>query len=162
MEVRTGLRRLTALAGIAAAPVAPAFGAVHAKHAARVAVESGTPQAAIPADALARVKAIAKHAARTTGDWMPAQVTVVATTHAKAAQTATSEALLTDPVYLVTMRGHFTGDGFSPASSVALPTGTYLSFMVDARSFQVMDVRLSDQPPTVSAASLGPLTSLSW
>ena len=162
MEARTGLRRLTALAGIAAVPIAPVFGGVHAKHASRVAVESGTPQAVIPADALARVKAIAKHAARTTGDWAPAQVTVVATTHAGAARSATSEALLTDPVYLVTMRGHFTGDGFSPASSVALPTGTHLSFVVDARSFRVMDVSLSDQAPTVPPASLGPLTSLSW
>ena len=58
------------------------------------------------------------------------------------------------------MRGYFIAYGSSPPPGAALPTGKYLSIMVDARTFQVLDFGLSATPPPVSAASLGPVTYL--
>ena len=56
--------------------------------------------------------------------------------------------------------GIFIAYGSSPPPGAALPTGRYLSIVVDAGTFQVLDFGLSPTPPPVSPARLGPVTYL--
>jgi len=58
------------------------------------------------------------------------------------------------------MRGHFVATKASRPPGAAAPTGSYLSIVVDARTFQMLDYGLSPSPPPVSPASLGPVTYL--
>jgi hypothetical protein len=122
---------------------------------------SGAP---VPASAVSRLTVLASAAAKANGDSSPQWVTAVLTTHAKALTSATPGDIVPGTggvrVYLVTMRGHFTAYGSSPPSGAALPTGEYLSIVVDARTFQVLDFGLSGTPPPVPPASLGPVTYL--
>ena len=62
------------------------------------------------------------------------------------------------PVFLVTMQGNFVATAASRPPGAAAPVGSYLSIVVDARTFQVLDSGLSPSPPPVSPASLGPVT----
>ncbi len=97
----------------------------------------------------------------------PQWVSVVRTSHEKAlaAATPTEEATLgvrNITVYLIIMKGRFLP---LPVSSPVLagkepPPGRYLSIVVDASTFGVLDVALSQKPPTVAPASLGPPTFL--
>jgi len=88
----------------------------------------------------------------------------VLTTHQKALTSATPGDTVPGSggvrVYLLTMVGHFTARGVSVPAGAAAPTGRYLSIVVDARTFRVMDLGLSHRPPPVSPATLGPLTYL--
>jgi Protein of unknown function (DUF4232) len=67
------------------------------------------------------------------------------------------------PVYLMTMKGRL---GPTPVPSPLppekrlLPTGRYLSVVVDAKTFHELYLGLGNQPPSISPASLGPLTYL--
>jgi hypothetical protein len=127
---------------------------------------------ALPASALAILRAIAKNAATTNGDWRPAVVTAVPTTHRQAVSSATtggaaaglagSDVPDDTPVYLVTMTGHFTGDEAGDPTGPAAPAGRYLSLVVNARSFWVMGSGLSRKPPPVRPATLGPVTNIAW
>jgi hypothetical protein len=125
---------------------------------------TASPGGVVPASAIPRLTAIAERAAKANGDSAPAWASAVLTTHKKALTSATPGDIVpgagNDPVYLVTMRGHFTAYGASPPSGAALPTGTYLSIVVDAGTFRVSDGGLSPKPPPVSPASLGPVTYL--
>jgi hypothetical protein len=125
---------------------------------------AGTQGPPVPASAISQLRVLASRAAKGNGDAAPEWVTAVLTTHAKALTSATPGDLVPDAgqvsVYLVTMRGHFTAYGASPPPGAALPTGEYLSIVVDARTFQVLDLGLSPAPPPVSPASLGPVTYL--
>jgi len=106
---------------------------------------------------------LASRAAKANGDVSPQWMTAVLTTHARALTSATPGDFVPGGgvrVYLVTMRGHFTAYQSSPPPGAALPTGRYLSIVVDARTFQVLDFGLSPNPPPVSPASLGPVTYL--
>jgi hypothetical protein len=118
----------------------------------------------VPASAIARLTVLASRAAAANGDPSPEWMTAVLTTHAKALTSATPGDIVPGAggarVYLVTMRGHFTAYGASPPPGAALPTGRYLSIVVDARTFQVLDFGLSPTPPPVSPAGLGPVTYL--
>jgi hypothetical protein len=118
----------------------------------------------VPAPAVPRLAAIADRAARTNGDPAPSQVTAVLTTRAKALTSATPGDFVPGsagvPVFLVTLRGHFTADDVSRPPGSAAPTGRYLSLVVDAATFQVTDFGISPEPPPVSPASLGPVTYL--
>jgi hypothetical protein len=118
----------------------------------------------VPPSAIARLTAIASRTAKFTGDPRPAWVTVVRTTHALALTSATPGDFVPGtegvPVYLVTMQGHFTDGMTSGPPGAKSPAGTYLSFVLNARSFMGMDLGLSNQPPPVSPASLGPVTYL--
>lgn len=164
MDARTHLRRFAGRAGRAAprrdgAPSSREF-------------EGGG--SGLPAAALPRLRAIAKNAASAYGDWRPAEVTAVPTTHARAlSATALGAAAPTPrdtPVYLVTMTGHFTEghgrtratEGHGRSRAVAPRARTYLSLVVNARSFWVMDTGLSRKPPPVPPAGLGPVTSIAW
>jgi len=128
---------------------------------------AGSPPATgapVPVSAMARLTAVAGRAAEANGDASPQWMTAVLTTHAKALTSATPGDIVpgTDGgrVYLVTMHGHFTAYGSSPPPGAALPTGEYLSIVVDAATFQVLDFGLSHAPPPVPPASLGPVTYL--
>jgi hypothetical protein len=118
----------------------------------------------VPQSAIAPLTVLASRAAKANGDASPQWITAVLTTHAKALTSATPGDIVPGSggvrVYLVTMRGHFTAYESSPPPGAALPAGTYLSIVVDAGTFQVLDSGLSPTPPPVSPASLGPVTYL--
>jgi hypothetical protein len=118
----------------------------------------------VPALAISRLTVIGSRAAKANGDAAPLWMTAVLTTHAKALTSATPGDFVPGadgvPVYLVTLRGHFAADAAPGPLGAPAPTGTYLSIVVDARTFQVLDFGLSPSPPPVSPASLGPVTYL--
>jgi hypothetical protein len=128
---------------------------------------AGSPSAAgspVPAPAISRLTAIASHAAKASGDSAPSWATAVLTTHAKALTSATPGDLIPGAdgtrVFLVTMRGHFVANAAPRPPGAAAPTGRYLSVVVDARTFRLLDYGLSPKPPPVSPASLAPITYL--
>ncbi len=120
--------------------------------------------ATVPASAIPRLDAIALRAARLNGDARPAWITAVLTTHGKALESATPGD--TEPtgnaaiVYLITMKGTFTDDLAPEPHGSAAPTGHYLSIVISAKSFTATDFGLSEDPPPVSPASLGPVLYL--
>jgi hypothetical protein len=126
--------------------------------------EGPAPGLAITSGAAVRLDAIAMAAARGNGDARPAWIEVVITTHGKALESATPGD--TEPsgngttVYLITMKGRFTGYDASVPSGARLPTGTYISLVVNARTFAVTDSGLSQHAPPVAPASLGPVRLL--
>jgi hypothetical protein len=117
----------------------------------------------VPAPAIPRLTLIASRAAKASGDSAPSRITAVLTTHAKALTSATPGDFVPGTgairVFLITMRGHFVANGSRPPRAAA-PTGSYLSLVVDARTFRVLDFGLGPRPPQVSPASLGPVTYL--
>lgn len=128
---------------------------------------AGSPPATgapVPASAITRLTVLANRAAEANGDASPQWMTAVLTTRARALTSATPGDFVPGAyglrVYLVTMRGHFTAYGSSPPSGAALPAGEYLSLVVDAATFQVLDFGLSATPPPVPPASFGPVTCL--
>jgi hypothetical protein len=120
--------------------------------------------AQVPATVVPRLTAVARRAAAVNGDRAPAWATAVLTTRAKALTSATPGDSVPGAagtrVFLVTMLGRFTAYDSSPPPGAALPTGRYLSIVVDAGTFQVLDTGLSAKPPPVAPASLGPVTYL--
>jgi hypothetical protein len=151
--------RPVALVAAALACVAAALAGLAWGHAG----SPSAPGSPVPAPAISRLTALANRAATANGDASPQWITAVLTTHAKALTSATPGDLTPGggiKVYLVTMRGHFTAYGSSPPSGAALPTGEYLSLVVDAKTFEVLDFGLSPTPPPVPPASLGPVTYL--
>jgi hypothetical protein len=118
----------------------------------------------VPASAIPRLTAIGSRAAAADAGAAPLQMTAVLTTHVKALTSATPGDFVSGPggapVFLVTMRGHFTATEASRPPGAAAPVGRYLSIVVDARTFQVLDSGLSPSPPPVPPASLGPVTYL--
>jgi hypothetical protein len=120
--------------------------------------------AAVPASVIARLDAIAIRVATENGDPRPAWITAVVTTHGKALESATPGD--TEPtgngatVYLITMKGNFTDDLAPVPSGAAAATGHYLSIVINARLSMITDFGLSDRPPAVSPASLGPVRYL--
>lgn len=105
----------------------------------------------VPASAIHRLTAIADRAVRVNGGDAPAWASAVVTTHEKALTSATPGDTVPigekTVVYLVTMKGHFVD-------------GKYLSIVLDARTFQTMDIGLGPKPPPVAPASFGPVTYL--
>jgi hypothetical protein len=128
---------------------------------ARNALVPGQP---VPPSAVSRLDAIAVGFAKENGDARPQWITAVMTTHRRALEAATpgdsEPALASTTVYLVTMKGHFTGYLASVPSGAALPVGSYLSIVVNARTFQLMDWGLSRKASSVAPASLGPVRDL--
>ena len=124
-------------------------------------VATGRP---VPTSAVPRLTAIAERAARVNGDAHPVWVTAVLTTHAKALTSATPGDLIPGadgvPVYLVTIRGHFVCNTCTGPPGSKAPTGTYISLVIDARTFTGLDFGLSPKPPPVAPTSLGPVTYL--
>ena len=118
----------------------------------------------VPTPAVPRLTAIAERAARLNGDPHPVSITAVLTTHAKALTSATPGDSIPGadgiPVYLVTIRGHFVCNTCTGPPGSKAPTGTYISLVVDAKTFTGLDFGLSPKPPPVAPASLGPVTYL--
>ncbi len=157
------LRAGRALAGPAAALAWAAAAAAGLAVAGCVgsALAAGSP---VPASAVPQLTMIASRAAKADGDPAPSQVTAVLTTHAKALTSATPGDFVPGSggvrVFLVTMRGHFVAYDASVPPGAAAPAGRYLSLVVDAKTFQVLDLGLGPKPPPVPPASLGPVTYL--
>lgn len=118
----------------------------------------------VPTSALRTLTEIAGRVARVNGDRAPAWVSVVVTTHEKALTSATPGD--TEPfgqktiVYLVTMKGHFVANDVSTPLGAHAPTGTYLSIVINAKTFESLDFGLSAKPPPVAPGSFGPVTYL--
>jgi hypothetical protein len=123
-----------------------------------------TPGLPVPASAIPRLTVIAEGVVRANGGVAPAWVSVVVTTHAKALTSATpGDTVPGDEntvVYLMTMKGHFADRLASTPSGAKAPAGRYLSSVLDARTFQGMDLGLSPGPPPVAPSSFGPVTYL--
>jgi hypothetical protein len=153
--------------------IPPSAGRVPATLAAAVILASalaagGCGQAAasvpVPASAIGRLTAMARHAAAINGDPAPAWITAVLTTRAKALTSATPGDYVPGSghvaVFLITMSGHFTATGASRPPGAKAPSGRYLSLVIDARTFQSLDFGIGPNPPPVPPASLGPVTYL--
>jgi hypothetical protein len=120
------------------------------------------PGSCVPASAIERLTLIADNVVQATGGVAPEWVSVVVTTHGRALASATPghwvvgdmEAI----VYLMTMEGHFVHWRRPPRRKA--PTGTYLSIVLDAETLKRMGLGLSQNPPPVAPASLGPVTYL--
>ena len=151
---------LTAARPLARAPAALAcvLAVVTGLAAAGCAGSPGGAGPPVPASAIPRLAATADAGAA------PSQMTAVLTTHVKALTSATPGDFIPGtggvPVFLVTVQGHFTATEASRPPGAAAPAGRYLSIVVDARTFQVLDSGLSPSPPPVPPASLGPVTYL--
>lgn len=118
----------------------------------------------VPASALRTLRAIVARVAKVNGDKAPVWVSVVVTTHEKALTSATpgdtESAGQKTIVYLVTMKGHFVANDVPTPSGAHAPTGTYLSIVLNAKTFESLDFGLSPKPPPVAPATLGPVTHL--
>ena len=118
----------------------------------------------VPAWAVPRLKAIAKRFAKLNGGHALTQATAVFTTHRKALTSATPGDFVPGsggvPVYLVTMQGRFVAYDVSVPPGAAAPTGRYASLVLDARTFDTMDLGIDQNPPPVLPESLGPATEL--
>jgi hypothetical protein len=118
----------------------------------------------VPAWALQRLTALADQAVKENGGRPPAWATAVVTTHEKALTSATPGDTVPIGqkviVYLVTIKGHFVLGAASIPSGSHAPTGTYMSLVIEAKTFQGLDFGLSPEPSPVAPASLGPLTYL--
>lgn len=119
---------------------------------------------AVSAKAVSRLDSIAASFIREDGGVRPDWVTAVLTTRARARESATAgdteSAEMGSKVYLITMKGSFTGSEASGPPGGAAPAGSYLSVVVNARSFAVLSWGLSPHAPPVSPASLGPVRYL--
>jgi len=118
----------------------------------------------VPAWAVPRLRAIAKRFAKLNGGHALTQATAVSTTRRKALTSATPGDFVPGsggvPVYLVTMRGRFVAYDVSVPPGASAPTGRYASLVLDARTFEAMDLGIDQNPPPVSPESLGPVTDL--
>ena len=127
---------------------------------------AGSPTVAgppVPAPTISRLTVMGGRAAKADGDAAPLWMTAVLTTHAKALTSAITRQLVPGtngvPVFLVTMRGHFPATATSRPPGAAAPTGGYLSIVVDARTFQVLNsgsapARRRSHPPASAGTYL--------
>jgi hypothetical protein len=88
----------------------------------------------------------------------------VVTTRAKALTSATPGDLVPNDektiVYLVTVKGHFVARAASVPPGAHAPTGSYMSMVINAKTFAGLDFGLSPKPPPVAPARFGPVTYL--
>jgi hypothetical protein len=164
---RTHLRRLPFWAVVLSAGFA--LGACGAAVQTSVTIATGAPQGNAPTHSPTPTVAVTVTTLRVLAQEMAAgaddsSVTVgdaVLTTR-QAAVTATSGSLVNTNqlAYLVQVHGHFTALDASVPSGAKLPTGTYLTFVVDASGGSVTDWGVSDRKADLSA--LGSVIALSW
>jgi hypothetical protein len=121
------------------------------------------PGSPVPASAIQRLTLIAGNVAKANGEVAPAWASVVVTTNEKALTSATPGDRVPGRektiVYLVTLQGRFASRRSRPPRAKA-PTGSYLSIVLNAETFEATDFGLSHNPPPVAPASLGPVTYL--
>jgi hypothetical protein len=125
---------------------------------------TAAPGRAVPAAAISRLKAIAASFVKENGGHRPDWESAVSTTHGLALSSATpGDAVagnMRAVVYLVTMKGHFIGYGAAIPPGARPPTGSYLSIVINATTYSVMDWGLSSKAPPVAPGSLGRVTML--
>jgi hypothetical protein len=118
----------------------------------------------VPASALHRLTAIADRAVRVNDGHGVRSASAVVTTRAKALTSATPGDLVPNEektiVYLVTVKGHFVARAASVPPGAHAPTGTYMSMVINAKTFAGLDFGLGPKPPPVAPASFGPVTYL--
>ena len=118
----------------------------------------------VPESAIHRLTAIADRAVRVNSGRGVAWASAVVTTQAKALTSATPGDFVPGGektvVYLVTIKGHFVAGAASVPSGAHAPTGTYISLVINARTFRGTDFGLGSKPPPVAPGSLGPVTYL--
>jgi hypothetical protein len=118
----------------------------------------------VPPSRDSRLRKIALSLARANGDEHPSLIEAVATTRCAALTVATPGDSVTHGntalVYLIVMKGNFTAYAASPPYGAALPTGHYLSVVIDQRSYEVLDYGLSEKPPPKSPSTLGAVVIL--
>jgi hypothetical protein len=118
----------------------------------------------VPASAVHRLTAIADRAVRLNSGHGVAWASAVVTTQAKALTSATPGDFVPNDektvVYLVTIKGHFVARAASVPPGAHAPTGTYMSMVINAKTFVGTDFGLGPKPPPVAPASLGPVTYL--
>lgn len=123
-----------------------------------VAVRPGSP---LSGAAAARLRALALQAAKKDGDAKPQWIVAVRTTFAQAMAAADPRGSVPGvssgtPVYLVEAKGSFTAEG-NPAGS----SGTgYLLAIIDARTFSIDAVHLSEWGAAAALSTLGPRADL--
>jgi hypothetical protein len=119
----------------------------------------------VPVSAVRRLAAIADRSVTMDGGHPVAWATAVVTTRAKALTSATPGDLIPHDnktvVYLVTIKGRFVDNAYSGPPGSHAPTGTYVSLVISARTFEGTDFGISHRSPPVPPASLGPVTYLS-
>jgi hypothetical protein len=118
----------------------------------------------VPASAVHRLTAIVERAVKVNDGHGVAWASVVVTTRAKALTSATPGDFVPNDektvVYLVTVKGHFVARAASVPPGAHLPTGTYMSMVINAKKFTGLDFGLGPKPPPVAPASFGPVTYL--
>jgi hypothetical protein len=121
------------------------------------------PGSPVPASAIQRLTLIADNVAKANGGAAPARVSVVITTREKALTSTNGGRVFSGEqtiVYLVSMEGQFVARGASRPPRAKVPTGNYLSIVLNAETFEAMDFGLTTNPPPAAPASLGPVTYL--
>ena len=115
---------------------------------------------------LSRLDTIAHALAAGDGDRVPSSVSVVRTIHSQAMRSATPgdkwSKVASDPVYLITMVGNFKGYTFRLPPGAKAPTGRFISIIINAKTWWIMDMGLSRTAPPVSPGSLGHEVMLTW
>jgi hypothetical protein len=121
----------------------------------------GTP---FSAAAVRRLRVTMLAAASGCGDPRPEWIVAVRTTRAAAAAAIGDRGDISgdtgQAVYLLVMKGHFSGNhAMAPPCAHAAP-GHYYAMIVDAATFASIEMDLRAAPPAVRLASLGPVASL--
>jgi hypothetical protein len=118
----------------------------------------------VPASVVHRLTALVDRAVRLNDGHGVRWASAVVTTRAKALTSATPGDFVPDDektvVYLVTVKGHFVARAASVPPGAHAPTGTYMSMVIDAKTFAGLDFGLGPTPPPVAPASFGPVTFL--
>jgi hypothetical protein len=118
----------------------------------------------VPASAVQRLTAMVDRAVKLNDGHGVAWASAVVTTRAKALTSATPGDFVPNDektvVYLVTVKGHFVARAVSVPLGAHAPTGTYMSMVIDAKTFAGLDFGLRPKPPPVAPASFGPVTYL--
>jgi hypothetical protein len=118
----------------------------------------------LSAAAGARSLNVAERLAAVNGDQHPSRIALVETTRAAALKAATpGDEVPQSPdtnVYVFLMEGRFRGFGLPVLAGQSIPHGEYMTVVVNAKTFAVMDVGLSGRPPTPPISSLGRVITL--
>jgi hypothetical protein len=125
---------------------------------------TAVPGQPVPAAAVQRLTEIVNHAVRVNDGHGVAWASAVVTTRAKALTSATPGHFVPNDeetvVYLVTVKGHFEARAAPRPHRAPVPTGTYMSLVINAETFARADFGLGHKPPPVAPASFGPVTYL--
>jgi len=110
-------------------------------------------------DQLKQVRTLALQIAANNGEQAPSNLRVVATTFTAALAADTgATAPSGQEVFMVSMAGHFTGNGFDVPPGAAQPTGSVITFEFDPAAGSVVGLSIGDITPDL--AQLGQVIPL--